>query len=77
MKVTQASGRGRLEGEIAATEKETETNDGHDTQIFFIGIGEDADMDVGWVLARATGAEFHGVAEDDLANLLAELSGYF
>ena len=48
----------------------------HRIQIFFIGIGEDADMEVGRMLAEATGAEFQGVSEDDLANVLAEFSGY-
>ena len=63
--------------DVVGTDLAIETNDGHDIQIFFIGIGEDADMDVGRVLAQATGAEFQGVAEDDLANLLAKFSGYF
>ena len=49
----------------------------HPIQIFFIGIGEDADLEVGRLLAEATGAEFQGVAEDDLANVLAEFSKYF
>ena len=49
----------------------------HPVQIFFIGIGEDADLDVGRMLAGATFAEFQGVTEEDLANLLAEFSGYF
>jgi len=46
-------------------------------QIFFIGIGEDADMDVGRLLAEATGAEFQGVKDEDLANVLEEFSKYF
>ncbi len=49
----------------------------HAIQIFYIGIGEDADMDVGRILAQATGAEFQGVTEDDLANVLEEFSKYF
>lgn len=49
----------------------------HDIQIFFIGIGDDADIQVGRMLAGATSAEFQGVAEDDLANLLEEFSKYF
>lgn len=49
----------------------------HPVQIFFIGIGEDADLEVGRMFAGATFAEFQGVAEEDLANLLAEFSGYF
>ena len=46
-------------------------------QIFFIGIGDDADLQVGRLLAEATGAEFQGAAEDDLAEVLAEFSKYF
>jgi Ca-activated chloride channel homolog len=46
-------------------------------QIFFIGIGKDADMEVGRMLAQATGAEFQGVTEKDLAQLLEEFSKYF
>ena len=46
-------------------------------QIFFIGIGDDADLEAGRILAEATGAEFQGVTEEDLANLLEEFSGYF
>ena len=46
-------------------------------QIFFIGIGEDADLEVGRLLAQATGAEFQGVVEEDLASVLEEYSKYF
>ena len=46
-------------------------------QIFFIGIGDDADLDIGRMLAEATGAEFQGVAEKDLAALLEKISRYF
>jgi hypothetical protein len=34
-------------------------------------------MEVGRILAEATGAEFQGVAEEDLANVLEEFSKYF
>jgi Ca-activated chloride channel family protein len=46
-------------------------------QIFFIGIGDDSDLEVGRMLSQATGAEFQGVAEKGLAQLLAEFSKYF
>ena len=49
----------------------------HPIQIFFIGIGDDADLDVGRMLAEATGAEFQGVTEKDLAGVLEEFSKYF
>ena len=50
---------------------------GSPVQIFFLGIGDDADMEVGRILAEATGAEFQGVSEEDLANVLEEFSKYF
>ena len=37
----------------------------------------DADMEVGRMLAQATGAEFQGVTDKDLAQLLEEFSKYF
>lgn len=49
----------------------------NEIQIFFIGIGKDTDLNIGGLLAGATDAEFQGVTEDDLAELLAEFSGYF
>jgi Ca-activated chloride channel homolog len=48
----------------------------HAVQVFFIGIG-DADMEIGRMLAQASGAEFQGVTEKDLASILAEFSKYF
>ena len=49
----------------------------HDIQIFFIGVGEEPDLQIGGLLAEATGAEFIGVTEEDLANVLEEFSKYF
>ena len=49
----------------------------HPVQVFFIGIGHDADIQVGRMLAEATGAEFQGTTEEDLANVLEEFSKYF
>ena len=34
-------------------------------------------MEVGRILAEATGAEFQGVTEEDLAEFLEEFSKYF
>jgi Ca-activated chloride channel family protein len=48
----------------------------HPIQIFFIGIG-DADLEIGRLLSEATGAEYQGVTEEDLANVLEEFSKYF
>ena len=49
----------------------------HPVQVFFIGIGADADLKIGGMLAGATGAEFQGVTEEDLAKVLEEFSKYF
>jgi hypothetical protein len=49
----------------------------HPVQVFFIGIGEDADIEVGRILSEATGAEFQGVAEQDLARVIEEFGKYF
>lgn len=49
----------------------------HPVQIFFIGIGEDADMEVGRMLAEATGAEFQGTTKKDLASVFEAFSKYF
>ncbi len=49
----------------------------HPVQVFFIGIGNDADVEIGRLLAKATGPEFQGVTETDLAKVLAEFGKYF
>lgn len=43
-------------------------------QIFYIGIGEGADLDVGRMLAGATGGAFQAGTEKNLAQLLAEFA---
>jgi Ca-activated chloride channel family protein len=49
----------------------------HDVQIFYIGVGEDADLEVGRILAQATGAHLRGTTNEDLAQVLEEFSHYF
>ena len=49
----------------------------HDIQIFFIGIGEDLDLEVGRLLAEASGAEYEGAAEEDLPRVIEKFRGYF
>ena len=56
---------------------ELATESRHPVQVFFIGIGDDADLVVGGMLAGASDAEFQGVAEQDLAKVLEEFSKYF
>jgi hypothetical protein len=48
----------------------------HPVQVFFLGFGT-ADMNIGRILAESTGAEFQGSADDDLAAVIEQLSGYF
>ena len=48
----------------------------HDVQVFFLGFGE-ADVHIGRILAQATGAEYQGSTDEDLATVIEELSGYF
>jgi len=48
----------------------------HRVQVFFLGFGA-ADIDVGRLLAQATGAEYRGSTQEDLAKVIEELSGYF
>jgi Ca-activated chloride channel family protein len=48
----------------------------HSVQVFFLGFG-DADIQIGRILAEATGAEYQGSTEEDLAAVIEELSGYF
>jgi Ca-activated chloride channel family protein len=45
-------------------------------QVFFVGFG-DADVHIGRILAEATGAEYQGSTDEDLATVIEELSGYF
>ncbi|MEE8046048.1 MAG: VWA domain-containing protein, partial [Dehalococcoidia bacterium] len=69
--------QGRLISKNDIIGVELALNTKHEIQIFFIGIGDDADIQVGRILAGATSAEFQGIAEDDLASLLEEFSKYF
>jgi hypothetical protein len=48
----------------------------HPVQVFFIGVGE-ADLQVGRIIAEATGAEYEGTTEEDLAAVLTEFGDYF
>jgi Ca-activated chloride channel family protein len=45
-------------------------------QVFFLGFGE-ANLHIGRILAQASGAEYQGSTEEDLASVIEELSGYF
>jgi hypothetical protein len=49
----------------------------HPIQIFYVAIGKDADLDIGRILSGATGAEFRGVTEADLSEVILEFSHYF
>ena len=71
----EVGGRMVAKKEIIGTGMALKTQ--HQVQVFFIGIGQDADMEIGRMLAQATGAEFQGATEKDLAQVLAEFSKYF
>jgi Ca-activated chloride channel family protein len=47
-----------------------------DVSIFFVGFG-DADVQIGRILAEATGADYRGSTDQDLATVIEALSGYF
>ncbi len=44
----------------------------NEVQVFFVAIGEDADLEVGRILAEATRAEFARAPEEDLAKVIEE-----
>ena len=74
--VFKVEGGGLIEKEhINGTSLALQTR--HLIQVFFIGIGDDADMEVGRLLAEATGADFRGVTEKDLAGVLEAFGRYF
>ena len=63
------------QAEIIGYEQLIETR--HPVQIFFLGIGDEADLQIGRILAEATSAEFQGVSENDLADVLEDYIIYF
>jgi Ca-activated chloride channel family protein len=68
---------GKMVGKSKVTGTELAIQTRYPIQIFFVGIGGDADMQVGRLFAEATGAEFQGATEKDLAEVLEEFSKYF
>lgn len=49
----------------------------HPVHIFYVGIGKDADLDVGRVLAEATGAAYQGTTEKSLSAVVETFGTYF
>jgi len=49
----------------------------HPIHIFFIGLGADADLEIGRILAEATGSAYQGATEKDLAAVLEKFGKYF
>jgi hypothetical protein len=50
----------------------------HRVHVFFVGIGEGADLEVGRILAEGTpGSSFEGTTDRDLANVIERFSIYF
>jgi hypothetical protein len=49
----------------------------HRIHIFFVGVGGDADLEIGRILAEATGSAFQGTTDKDLAKVLETFGRYF
>ena len=59
--ITDAEGRPVKKGDVLGSGLAMDTR--HAVQVFFIGIGVDADMEIGRLLAEATGAESEKLVE--------------
>ena len=73
--VDQCTGSAVDEKEVTGIKLALETR--HPVQIFFIGIGERVDIQVGRMLAEASGAEYVGSTEEDLAKVIEAFGKYF
>lgn len=49
----------------------------HPVGVYFIGIGDNVDLDVGRLIAEATGSHFVGTTVDDLSTVVKIFSEYF
>ncbi len=49
----------------------------HPVHIFYVGIGKDADLEVGRMLAEATGAAYQGTTEKSLSGVIETFGAYF
>jgi Ca-activated chloride channel family protein len=49
----------------------------HPIHIFYVGIGKDADLEVGRMLAEATGAAYQGTTEKSLSAVIETFGAYF
>ena len=52
-------------------------NTRHKIHVFFIGIGDDVDFDVGRGLAEATNSCYEGAAEKDVPRVIEKFGKYF
>ncbi len=52
-------------------------NTRHPVHIFYVGVGSDADMEVGRLLAEATADAYMRAGEKDLAAILEQFGKYF
>ncbi|HLF07906.1 MAG TPA: VWA domain-containing protein [Dehalococcoidia bacterium] len=68
-------GRAVAKQNIVGTELALSTR--HRIHVFFIGLGGDADMEIGRIIAGATGSAYQGATEESLAGILAEFGRYF
>jgi Ca-activated chloride channel family protein len=70
-----ANGRAVPKPEVVGTGLAVQTR--HPIHVFFVGVGKDADYEVGRIMAEATGAAFQGATEKDLAAVLEKFGKYF
>lgn len=49
----------------------------HPTHVFFVGVGKEADLEIGRILAEATNSAFEGTTDSSLAKVLATFGKYF
>ena len=75
LQATDENGRQVAKADVVGAQLNLKTRT--PVQVFFIGVGKDADLDIGRILSEATGAEFQGATAKDLANVLEEFSKYF
>ena len=72
---TDDSGRTVKPADLIGTELAATTR--HPIHIFFVGIGGDADLEVGRVLAEATHSTYRATTDKNLADVLETFGKYF
>jgi hypothetical protein len=68
------AGRGHNLEQLVGTNLALPTQ--HRVHVFFVGIG-DADMEIGRIIAEATGSAYLGATPENLAQVLEQFAKYF